>query len=229
MPRLWLDYLGHLAKQPGAIQKCRQVFDRALMSLPVTQHPRLWQFFTETLLPMQEETATAITTRRTNGTQHALTLPTETIVRLYRRYVQIQPTALEPFAKYLLAEGRHGDACQALIRLLDETVDDAAKDTPLWQRRYTLWLLLCKTLSQHPDAWSSPQASGHHAVHVSAVLRHAATLYTDVAGMVWCSAAEYHILSGRFEQVRWFDAPQHRCPTSPLHRLAKRMKRRWRP
>jgi pre-mRNA-splicing factor SYF1 len=42
MPRIWLDYCDLLAKQ-NLLTFTRRAYDRALRSLPVTQHPRVWE------------------------------------------------------------------------------------------------------------------------------------------------------------------------------------------
>ena len=54
MPRIWLDYLDHLMGQ-FLLTQTRRAFDRALASLPITQHDRIWQLylvspFTETVM-----------------------------------------------------------------------------------------------------------------------------------------------------------------------------------
>jgi len=44
MPRVWLDYLEHLMQQ-FLVTQTRRAFDRALCSLPITQHDRIWQLY----------------------------------------------------------------------------------------------------------------------------------------------------------------------------------------
>ena len=44
MPRIWLDYLEHLVEQ-RYLTRTRRTFDRALASLPITQHDRIWQLY----------------------------------------------------------------------------------------------------------------------------------------------------------------------------------------
>ena len=44
MPRIWLDYLDHLMGQ-FLLTQTRRAFDRALCSLPITQHDRIWQLY----------------------------------------------------------------------------------------------------------------------------------------------------------------------------------------
>jgi pre-mRNA-splicing factor SYF1 len=44
MPRIWLDYCEFLMEQKK-ISSTRHAFDRALRSLAVTQHDRIWKLF----------------------------------------------------------------------------------------------------------------------------------------------------------------------------------------
>lgn len=44
MPRIWLEYLEHLMVQRFAT-RTRRTYDRALASLPITQHDRIWQMY----------------------------------------------------------------------------------------------------------------------------------------------------------------------------------------
>lgn len=44
MPRIWIMYLEFMLGQ-RFITRTRRLFDRALMSLPVTQHERIWPLY----------------------------------------------------------------------------------------------------------------------------------------------------------------------------------------
>lgn len=44
MPRIWLEYL-HLLMEQRLVTRTRRTFDRALASLPITQHDRIWQMY----------------------------------------------------------------------------------------------------------------------------------------------------------------------------------------
>ena len=44
MPRVWLDYLEFLMEQK-LVTQTRRTFDRAMTSLPITQHDRLWELY----------------------------------------------------------------------------------------------------------------------------------------------------------------------------------------
>ena len=42
MPKIWLDYAKFLSKHCTSVTKTREVYDRALQALPVTQHSLIW-------------------------------------------------------------------------------------------------------------------------------------------------------------------------------------------
>lgn len=50
MPVIWLLWLRFLLKQ-RLFTQCRRIFDRALQSLPLTQHHRLWKFAIDEFIP----------------------------------------------------------------------------------------------------------------------------------------------------------------------------------
>lgn len=68
MPRIWMDYLAFLSRLPRPTFT-RRAFDRALRSLPITQHDRIWSLYLRFV------------------TQ--LGIP-ETAVRVYRRYLKVR-------------------------------------------------------------------------------------------------------------------------------------------
>lgn len=70
MPRIWLDYCQFLMDQ-CRITRTRQVFDRALRALPITQHHRVWPLYLK-FLKMHD-------------------IP-ETAVRVFRRYLKVSRT-----------------------------------------------------------------------------------------------------------------------------------------
>jgi pre-mRNA-splicing factor SYF1 len=53
MPRIWFDYAKFMASQ-GHISRTRRIYDRALQSLPITQHALIWQFYLKWALSLQE-------------------------------------------------------------------------------------------------------------------------------------------------------------------------------
>lgn len=67
MPRIWLDYSQFLMDQ-CRVTRTRNTFDRALRSLAITQHDRIWPLYLKFL--------------------HMYDLP-ETGMRVYRRYLKV--------------------------------------------------------------------------------------------------------------------------------------------
>jgi pre-mRNA-splicing factor SYF1 len=80
MPRIWLDYTAFLGSQ-DYVSKTRRTFDRALRALPVSQHDRIWPHYLKFI--------------RASGSP-------ESAVRVYRRYLRLEPTKIEEYIEYLL-------------------------------------------------------------------------------------------------------------------------------
>ncbi|CAN6603114.1 pre-mRNA-splicing factor Syf1p [Trichomonascus vanleenenianus] len=47
MPRIWISYLSFLTQQPKRVTRTRRCFDRALQTLPVSLHGRIWPLYLE--------------------------------------------------------------------------------------------------------------------------------------------------------------------------------------
>ena len=75
MPRIWLMWLEFFAPQ-CRVTATRQWFDNCLKALPVTQHDRVWPLY----IAFIKQCGVA-----------------ETTVRIYRRYLQFDPTQAEEF------------------------------------------------------------------------------------------------------------------------------------
>jgi len=67
MPRIWMDYCTLMTEQ-CYITRTRQVFDRSLRALPITQHHRIWPLYIDFLK------------------KHDVY---ETAVRVFRRYLKV--------------------------------------------------------------------------------------------------------------------------------------------
>ena len=52
-PRIWSLYLAFLTSFPTEITLTRRTFDRALQSLPVTQHDKIWPLYKEWVLEVR--------------------------------------------------------------------------------------------------------------------------------------------------------------------------------
>eukprot|EP00636_Phaeomonas_parva_P003214 CAMPEP_0118870088 /NCGR_PEP_ID=MMETSP1163-20130328/13188_1 /TAXON_ID=124430 /ORGANISM="Phaeomonas parva, Strain CCMP2877" /LENGTH=485 /DNA_ID=CAMNT_0006805039 /DNA_START=54 /DNA_END=1508 /DNA_ORIENTATION=- len=128
MPRIWLDYtalLMRMAKGTAA----RRVFDRALQSLPVTQHERIWQPYLQWAKGLRVK---------------------ETAVRVYRRYLMLCPNEREQYVKYLVMVREWAEAA----RQLAYCVNDDRYESPEGTSKHTLWMQLCDLSARHPEECS---------------------------------------------------------------------------
>jgi len=127
MPVIWLMYLQFLADQM-LITKVRHAIDRALQSLAITQHERIWEW----------------TLQWIKTSPH---IPSETAVCLWRRYMQLSPSNAEDFIDYLELSDRWEEAG----RLLTDVLSHQGFTSKKGMSRHQLWLRLCDVISQHPE------------------------------------------------------------------------------
>jgi pre-mRNA-splicing factor SYF1 len=125
MPRIWLDYARFLIEQ-RKITKTRHIFDRALMSLPVTQHEKIWEIYLDWVI----------------------TLPsTQTAICVYNRYVKINPDIREDLIEYLIDIKRFDEVVIHTITLLDDDLFFSRKN----KTKFDYWMLICDIISKYPD------------------------------------------------------------------------------
>jgi pre-mRNA-splicing factor SYF1 len=103
----------------------RHVFDRALQSLPITQHDIIWRRY--------------VNWARDYGV-------IETAVRIFRRFLMYDPTQREDFVEYLEQAEQFDEAAKQLIICLedDNFVSGSGKT------KHELWMRLCEICSTHP-------------------------------------------------------------------------------
>ncbi|XP_042429330.1 pre-mRNA-splicing factor SYF1-like [Zingiber officinale] len=124
MPRVWLMYLASLSEQ-RLLTRARRTFDRALRSLPVTQHDRIWEpYLTLVSLPG---------------------VPVETSLRVFRRYLLFDLSHIEDFINFLMASKRWQEAAERLAGVLNDNSFRSIKG----KTRHQLWLELCDLLTHH--------------------------------------------------------------------------------
>lgn len=98
MPRLWIVYLEFLQAQ-FFITKTRRCFDRALQSLPITQHHRIWDIF----IPWVDR----------------VNIPVMAVA-IYRRYLMIEPSKVVRYIDLLKRLCYYNEAAVTLAKTLDE-------------------------------------------------------------------------------------------------------------
>ncbi|CAM6119372.1 unnamed protein product [Calypogeia fissa] len=132
MPRIWILYLQTLTEQ-RYLTRARRTFDRALCSLPVTQHDRIWELYVKFV-----------------GQPG---IPIETSLRVYRRYLKFDPTHVEEFIDFLLASELWQEAAEKLAQVLNDETFQSVKG----KSRHQLWLELCNLLTKHASEVSGLQ------------------------------------------------------------------------
>eukprot|EP00054_Salpingoeca_dolichothecata_P022979 m.151894 g.151894 ORF g.151894 m.151894 type:complete len:1145 (-) comp24526_c1_seq1:392-3826(-) len=168
MPRIWLDYLEFLVDQ-RVVTKARRAFDDALRALPVTQHHRIWPLYLDFV--------------------RGHNIP-ETGVRIFRRYLMIEPNAAEEYIEYLLTVGRLDDAALKLVAVLN----NSEFVSPSGKSHHQLWVQLCELICKHPEEIVS--------LNVETIIRAGLRKFTDMVGALWCSLSDYFIRCGNFEKAR---------------------------
>lgn len=168
MPRIWIDYLKYLTRQ-RLITKTRRAFDQALLSLPITQHDRIWPLYIAFI--------------------KSHNIP-ETTVRVYRRYLRVDPGAAEDYIEYLVSIGRLDDAA---VKLADAVNDDRYVSKK-GRTQHELWQWLCELISQNPGEIES--------LRVDPIIRGGLRRFTDMLGKLWCALADYYTRQGNFEKAR---------------------------
>ncbi|KAJ8643888.1 hypothetical protein MRB53_005636 [Persea americana] len=124
MPRIWVMYLQTLTDQQ-LLTRARLSFDRALRSLPVTQHHRIWSMYLHFV-----------------GRPR---VPVETALRVYRRYLMFDPSHIEDFIEFLLSSQLWQEAAERLASVLNDDSFHSIKG----KTKHQLWLELCDLLTRH--------------------------------------------------------------------------------
>ncbi|XP_042907950.1 pre-mRNA-splicing factor syf1 homolog isoform X2 [Parasteatoda tepidariorum] len=125
MPRIWLDYCEFIMAQCN-ITRTRDVFDRSLRALPITQHHRIWPLYLKFV------------------TKKA---PPETAVRVYRRYLKLCYEDTEDFIDYLAEIDRLDEASIKLAEVVNNERFVSKHGKP----KHQLWNELCELISKNPE------------------------------------------------------------------------------
>jgi pre-mRNA-splicing factor SYF1 len=81
------------------ITRTRRAFDRALCALPVTQHYRIWELYLKFI--------------KQAGVQ-------ETCIKVYRRYLKLEPSSREEYIEYLLSIKQYDEAASQLAMVVND-------------------------------------------------------------------------------------------------------------
>lgn len=125
MPRIWLDYCTLLIRMKRGTDT-RRAFDRALKSLPITQHKEIWNLFIEWATSFGVE---------------------ESAVRVYKRFLMYDPSRREEFIDYLEEREQYEEAALQL----SHCVNDENFISPNGKSKHDHWMRLCKICSNNPE------------------------------------------------------------------------------
>ena len=91
----------------------------------------------------------------------------DSAIRVYRRYLKLEPTHAEEYVAYLKVKDRWGEAARKLSEILN---DDTFRSLE-GKSKHQLWLELCNMITKHPK-----EVSG---MKVDAILRGGIRKFTD--------------------------------------------------
>eukprot|EP00033_Pygsuia_biforma_P000714 GCRY01000836.1.p1 GENE.GCRY01000836.1~~GCRY01000836.1.p1 ORF type:complete len:905 (-),score=281.88 GCRY01000836.1:88-2802(-) len=169
MPRIWITYLSFLLQQ-RRITTMRQACDRALRALPVTQHERVWDVY--------------IQFARSDF------LPIETSVRIFKRYLMLEPNHIEEYIQFLQEHNRLNDAAEKLA----EVVNKEKFTSVHGKSNHELWVELCNLCAHNPYDVTS--------IKVVPIIKSGLAKFKDEVGRLWTLLADYYIRLAHFEKAR---------------------------
>uniref|UniRef100_A0A0D9WNP7 Suppressor of forked domain-containing protein n=1 Tax=Leersia perrieri TaxID=77586 RepID=A0A0D9WNP7_9ORYZ len=126
MPRIWQMYASALLDQ-RLLTRARRTLDRALRSLPVTQHHRMWPL----LLRLASIPG----------------CPAPTATRILRRHLQFDPAHAEDFVNFLVSAGRWRESADHLAAAVNDEYFVSVKG----KTKRQLLLDMCDLLAKHPE------------------------------------------------------------------------------
>ncbi|TPX34862.1 hypothetical protein SmJEL517_g02635 [Synchytrium microbalum] len=190
-PVIWILHCYVLMHQPRPTHT-RHVFDRALRALPITQHDRIWPLYLK----------------------HASIVQGEAAIRIWRRYLKLEPGEAEDYIDVLLdvvQPPRYAEAARVLASL----VEDPKYKSKNGRSQYQFWVQLCELVCDHAEAMEVATADNPLPKRLGAfisgtvtkldidkILRSGISRFTDQVGKLWNALARWWILKGEIEKAR---------------------------
>lgn len=161
-------YLTHLMRQ-CKLTRTRRAFDDALRALPLTQHDRIWKLYLSFA-----KSASGITA-----------------IRVWKRYMQIQPELREDFISLLHDLHAYSEAARQYIIILNDPEFKSRHN----KSNYQVWSEFADLLVSHPQEIDTD-------IPVERILRAGIERFSDQRGKLWTALAMYWITLGDFERAR---------------------------
>ncbi|KAK4985383.1 pre-mRNA-splicing factor syf1 [Elasticomyces elasticus] len=172
MPRIWEMYLSFLCQQP-LVTRTRRAFDQALRALPITQHHRIWTLYL----------------------QFANSAGGETVVKIWRRYLQIHPDNVEEFIGILVEQKLYTEAVKRYMDILNNPRFKSKEA----KGPFEIWTEMLELIVDHAREVDTELVSG---IDVDAVVRSGVARFPDQRGILWVGLARYWINKGDYERAR---------------------------
>ena len=172
MPKIWEMYLSFLMKQP-LITITRRTFDRALRALPITQHNRIWALYRP----------------------FATSASGDTVIKIWRRYIQIHPEDSEEFIDLLIEMGQYTEAVKKYMDILNNPKfrsKNVKSNFQLWNEMVDLLVTRAKQIDTGDTV----------GIDVEQIVRSGIERFADQKGKLWTGLATYWITKGNFEKAR---------------------------
>ena len=175
MPIIWINYIQFMMEQ-NSITKTKIIFNKALQSIPITQHKKLWDIY----IPWIESLSGCHRTK----------------IEIFKRYVQFNPDYKEKFINYLIGIKEFNLAIYLIIEILNEE-NFYSKEN---KSQYYYWIMLCQIINNYPEDINLSKYNKD--LDVDKVIRHGIKKYTDEVGNLWVTLANYYIKMGLIEKAR---------------------------
>jgi len=174
MPRIWLEY-GEFLIEQKKITKTRQVFNRALQSIAVTQHDRIWKLYLKFV--------------------RVLHVPVATAIRVHRRFLKWEPQHIEAFVEYLLSVKEWDEAAKQLVNIVNDEEWVSATN----KSKHDMWMQLCDLISKHSSDIKSIKIDAILRSGISKFSDQVGRLWTTLADY-YIRIAQFHKARDIFEE-----------------------------
>ena len=172
MPRIWEMYLSFLMKQP-LVTTTRRAFDRALRSLPITQHNKIWTLYRP----------------------FAVSASGETAVKIWQRYMQVHPDDAEEYIELLIEMRHYTQAVQEYIKILNNPRFKSKEA----KGPFEFWTDMIELLIDRARDIKTGDETG---IDVERIIRSGIRRFKDQQGILWVGLARYYINIGDHEKAR---------------------------
>ena len=175
MPVIWVKYIEFLMEQ-NQITKTREILNKALQMLPITQHKKIWDIY----IPWAE----------------SLTGCYRSKIEIFRRYLKFNPDYKEKFIRYLVGIKEFTYAIELIIEILNDE-NFFSKEN---KSQYYYWVMICQIINNYPEQINLNKNEKN--INIDKLIRHGIQKYTDEVGNLWVTLANYYIKIGLIDKVR---------------------------